>query len=134
MKISAKGRYAVRVMVDIANFGTEYVSISEIAQRQNISNKYLEKVIACLLKAKLLISMRGQNGGYKLSKLPKEYSIAEILNVTKDTPNLATCFENDCPMKDKCSTVGCWSALTDIINDYLTKVTLQDLLDKTYNK
>ncbi|MDD4211607.1 MAG: Rrf2 family transcriptional regulator [Clostridia bacterium] len=132
MKISAKGRYAVRIMVDIARNENDFVSISTIATRQGISIKYTEKIIACLLKKDMLKSMRGVNGGYKLTKQPKNYSIKEILEVTGDTPKLATCFEKECPHKNSCDTVGCWTTLTNLINDFLKNVTLQDLIDKTY--
>src|SRR5574344_1959194 len=132
MKISTKGRYAVRVMVDIARNEKDFVSIAEIAERQNITPKYLEQIIAKLLKANLLSSMRGTNGGYKLVKKPSEYKLYDIFEITGDTPKLASCFVSDCKRCDKCETVGCWRALGDIINDFLKKVTLQDIIDKTY--
>lgn len=134
MKISSKGRYAVRVMMNIATSNKEYVSLSEIAERQNISVKYLEKIVSGLIKAKLLESLMGSLGGYKLTKHPKEYNIAEILAVTGDLPELAPCqkHQNECPNKDKCFTAGCWETLNKIIYDYLYKVTLQDLINKTF--
>ena len=134
MKISSKGRYAVRVMVDIAVSNKEYVSLSEISQRQGISIKYLEQIIAKLTKAKLLDSLRGSLGGYKLTKKPSEYSIAEILAVTNDLPEFVPCLKSNqkCPRKDSCATIGCWETLTNIIYDYLDKVTLQDLINKSY--
>jgi len=133
MKISAKGRYAVRLLVDIARSDKEYVSISEMAERQNISIKFSEQVVNKLVKNKLLISMRGSNGGYKLVKEPKDYSIKEILEVFNDTANFTTCNHANCPLIDKCDTVGCWATLKNIINDYLQSISLQDLIDRTYN-
>lgn len=134
MKISSKGRYAVRVMIDIATSKKEYVSLSEIAERQNISVKYLEKIVSGLIKAKLLKSLMGPLGGYKLTKNPKDYSITEILAVTGDLPELAPCQkqQTECPNKDKCSTIGCWETLNKIIYDYLNKVSLQDLINKVF--
>lgn len=134
MKISSKGRYAVRVLTYIAQNEKRYVSLSEIAKKENITIKYLEQVISILLKANLVASLRGSFGGYKLSKLPKEISIAEILEVTGDMPKLAPCQKADvgCPNTKSCSTVGCWDKLAQIIYDYLRNVTLQNLLDKTY--
>ena len=134
MKISSKGRYAVRVMVDIATSNKEYVSVSEIADRQNMSVKYLERIISQLTKANLLESLMGSLGGYKLTKKPSELCIAQILSVTGDMPELAPCqkSQNQCPNKNECTTVGCWDTLAKIIYDYLSNVSLQDLIDKTY--
>ncbi len=132
MKISARGRYAVRIIVDIAKNEKDYVSISTIALRQGISIKYTEAIIADLLKNNMLKSMRGANGGYKLIKEPKDYSLKEILSITNDTPKLATCFEKDCPRKKNCDTVDCWIKLSNLINDFLANVTLQDLIDKSH--
>ena len=134
MKISSKGRYALRAMVDIATSNKEYVSLSEIAERQNISIKYLEKIVSGLTKANLLESLIGSLGGYKLTKAPKDYSVAEILSTTGDLPELAPCQKQkiQCPNKNQCSTIGCWEALTKIIFDYLNKITLLDVINKTY--
>ncbi len=136
MKISSKGRYALRTMVDIARNKDEFIPLSDISSRQNISLKYLESVIAILVKAGLLVSMRGASGGYKLAKKPSECTVREILSATGDTPEFVSCTkggETDCPMVSSCDTAGCWSALTDLINGFLEKVTLQDLIDKTFN-
>ena len=133
MKISAKGRYALRIMVDIATADKEYVSITEIANRQEISVKYLEQIIAKLLKANLLTSLRGSLGGYKLVKTPQEYSLEQILRVTGDLPQLAPCSNSgNCPRLAKCTTAGCYVALSGLIMDFLAKTTLQDLVDKTF--
>lgn len=135
MKISSKGRYAVRVLVDIAKADKEYVSLNEVAERQNISLKYLEQIIARLSRSGLLVSLRGASGGYKLKKSPKDISISEILAITKDMPEFVRCQKSgDCPMIDSCSTAGVWGTLAKIIYDYLDSVSLQDLIDKTYEK
>ncbi len=134
MKISAKGRYAVETMVDIAKNGDNFSSVSEIAARQNISVKYLEQIISCLVKAKLVVSLRGANGGYILSKKPDQCSIAEILSATGDMPKLAPCLvsSSSCPKKNSCEAIGCWETLNSLIFNYLSNLTLQNLIDKSY--
>lgn len=134
MTISSKGRYAVRIMTELAKSPDACVSANDISKSQNISIKYLEQILAKLTKAKLIVSARGNLGGYKLARKPNEYNIAEILTVTNDIPKLAPCLANDkpCVRKDCCETIGCWETLTKIIYDYLKNITLQDLLDKTF--
>ncbi|MGN1227425.1 MAG: RrF2 family transcriptional regulator [Christensenellales bacterium] len=134
MKISTKGRYAVRAMYDIATANKEYVSIAEISKRQAISIKYLERIVSLLVKAGLLTSQKGICGGYKLTKKVDECTILEILTATDDVPQIVPCLSSgvECPRKDKCATVGCWETLTSIIYDYLGHITLQNLIDKKY--
>lgn len=134
MKISSKGRYAVRIMSEIAKNPDTCVSVSEIAEKQNISVKYTEQIINKLVKNNLLLSFRGVQGGYKLTKKPSEYKISEILSVTGDTPQIAPCLLSDkhCPRIDSCDSIGCWETLNKIIFDYLSHISLQDLLDKNY--
>ena len=133
MKISAKGQYAVRLMVEIAK-SNEKISIANIAKSQDISPKYLEQIVSKLVKANLLESTRGHMGGYSLTKTAKEISVKQILETTGDTTELAPCLSGDCSRKCKCDTMGVWFTLNNLINDYLQNVTLQDLLDKTYKK
>lgn len=134
MYISSKGRYAIRVLIDLATANTEYTSLSAISERQNISIKYLEKIMNILVKGKCAKSLMGHNGGYKLTKQPKDYSIYEILSLTGDTPTLAPCQDErqNCTMKNNCTSFGYWNTLQKLINDNLTKITLQDIIDKTY--
>ena len=133
MEITTKGRYAVRVMVDIARSDEQIVSLSDIALRQKISQKYLEKIISSLVKEKLLISKRGANGGYKLSKSAEEYSVKEILDAMGENTKVASCEgEDKCPMADKCDTMGVWHTLNHLIANYLEGITLKDLIEKTY--
>ena len=134
MKISSKGRYAVRVLIDIATHPDKYVSISEISERQNISVKYLEKIVNLLSKGNLVVSQMGPNGGYKLAKPTNKCTIAEIFALTGDTPDLAPCQANkdQCPNYSKCSTIGYWDTLQRLIIDNLNKISLKDLIDKTY--
>ena len=134
MYISSKGRYAVRVLIDLALSKSTFTSLSEIAERQNISPKYLEKVMNILIKNKFIESQMGASGGYRLTKPPKEYSVYDILKLTGDTPSLAPCQASNekCLMKDKCTSIGYWNTLQKLINDNLSKITLQDILDNNY--
>lgn len=135
MEITTKGRYAVRVMVDLARGGDEFVSLADISLRQKISQKYLEKIISSLVKASLVVSMRGASGGYKLSKKVEQYNIKEILDAMGESTKVASCAgEEKCPMADSCDTMGVWHTLNHLISDYLKNVTLKDLIDKTYKK
>ena len=129
MKISTKGQYAIRLMVDIAK-SDSVVSISNVAKNQEISVKYLEQIVAMLVKAKLLESSRGHLGGYKITKLPKDISIKDILMVTGDTCSLAPCVGGNCARSNKCYAMSVWNDLGELIDDYLSKISLQDLLDK----
>ena len=131
MKISAKGQYAVRLMVEIAK-SDELVSISSIAKNQEISPKYLEQIVSLLVKNGLLESERGNKGGYKLTKPANKISIKSILDVTGDSCVLAPCLAGDCTRKNKCDAIGVWTSLGTLINDYLEKVTLKDLINKTF--
>ncbi len=134
MKISSKGRYAVRIMAEIAKHDGNCVSVSEIADKQNISIKYTEQIISKLVNNQLLRSFRGTSGGYTLSRTPKEYTISEILEVTGDAPKVAPCLQNstDCPRKNTCDTIGVWEKLNKLIFDYLSSVTLEDVLNRNF--
>ena len=130
MKISTKGRYALRIMVDIAqNSKNDYVSIKGISKRQSISNKYIEQIISKLVKSNLLIASRGHMGGYKLSRKPNEYKVGEILRVAEGNLNVIECVHGyDCPRKVGCSTYSFWKGLDTVINEYADSYTLEELL------
>lgn len=135
MELTTKGRYAVRIMVEIARHNGKVVSVQEIAENQNISVKYLEKIINILTKKSLLESQRGKDGGYRLAKNPKDYSIQEILKATGDQAEIVACLHGkDCPRSCKCETQDVWSNLDNIINQYLESVTLENLLNKDFKK
>ncbi len=134
MKISTKGKYALRVLVDIATADEMPVSLSGVAERQNISVKYLEQIAALLKDAGLLESARGASGGYRLAKDAKEITVAEILSATGDTPKFAACVGASCPKSGTCKTGGVWQTLANLINDYLGGLSLGDLINQTYNK
>ena len=132
MKISTKGRYAIRLMIDIAEHSSNgNVSIKEVANRQNISLKYLEQLVNMLSKAGFLRSQRGLQGGYKLARSPKDYTVGDILRITEGKMAPVSCLEdevNQCPRVSTCSTIRFWSGLYKVINDYLDSTTIADLV------
>lgn len=133
MKISTKGRYAIRLMLDLAEHDTgEYIPLADIARRQEISEKYLEAIVAMLVRNSLLTALRGKSGGYKLTKTPEEYSVASILKVTEGAFAPVACLENQpnqCERACHCKTLKMWVGLQALINDYFENITIQDLLD-----
>lgn len=132
MLISTKGRYALRVMTDLAEHPTEgYIPLKDIARRQGISEKYLESIIKLLVKGKLLAGLRGKGGGYKLMRAPEAISVAEILRLTEETLAPVACLEPGaaaCERVGECRTLPLWKGLGKLINDYLENYALSDLL------
>ena len=132
MKISTKGRYAVRVMLDLAlNDTGEYVKVREIAKRQEISEKYLEQIIAVLNKAGYVRSTRGAQGGYKIAKDPSQYTVGMILRLTEGSLCPVACLEtesNECERCDTCETLQVWKDLNNAINKVVDSVTIADLV------
>ena len=132
MMVSTKGRYALTVMVDLARNGGEgYVSLSDIAEREGLSMKYLESIISVLNKGGMLLSLRGKNGGYRLARDPKDYNISEILLLTEGTLAPVNCIMQDGVQCDKaatCSTLPLWAGLDKVIEGYLSDITLEDVI------
>ena len=130
--ISTRGRYALRVMLDIAENGNgEYITLDEIAKRQGISEKYLESILVILTRGNLLSGLRGKGGGYRLTKSPEEYSIASILRLTEGSLSPVACLKENaepCQKQANCKTLPLWKGLDETINNYLRGVTLADLL------
>lgn len=131
MKISSKGKYALRLLVDIATATNLPVSLSDISARQGISLKYLEQVASILKDAKIISSERGAAGGYKLAKPASEIKVAEILGATDDMPEFATCVNAHCPKSKECKTQGIWQTLSCMITSYLSRISLDDLINQT---
>ncbi|MBS5421228.1 MAG: Rrf2 family transcriptional regulator [Roseburia sp.] len=132
MKVSTKGRYALRLMLDLAVNNTgEPISLKDIARRQGISDKYLEQIISVLNKAKYVKSIRGAQGGYILTKKPEEYTIGMILRLTEGSLAPVACVEEDnaCDKIHACATVLVWQKMNEAINDVVDHMTLQDLVD-----
>ncbi|MBE5966220.1 MAG: Rrf2 family transcriptional regulator [Lachnospiraceae bacterium] len=134
MKISTKGRYALRLMLDLALNNTgEYISIKSIASRQDISEKYLEQIISLLNRAGYVKSIRGAQGGYRLSKDPKEYTVGMLLRLTEGSLMPVDCLDlniDDCDRVNACVTREVWQKLYDAILGVVDHITLQDLVDK----
>lgn len=134
MKISTKGRYAVRVMLDLALHNTgECIKVKEIAGRQGISEKYLEQIIAVLNKAGYVKSVRGAQGGYRLAKDPGEYTVGMILRLTEGSMAPVSCLEEGadvCERCDTCETLQVWKDVYAAVNQVIDGVTLADLLER----
>ena len=133
MMVSTKGRYALRIMLDLAQQEPEsFVSLTSVSSRQGVSVKYMEAIVAILNRAGFVESQRGKDGGYRLRRRPAEYTIGSILKLTEGSLAPVACLdceENGCDRADSCLTLPMWQHLDAIIDGYLEKVTLQDLLD-----
>lgn len=134
MKISTKGRYAVRVMLDLAlNNNGDCIKVKDIAARQGLSEKYLEQIIAILNKAGYVNSVRGAQGGYRIARDPKEYTVGMILRLTEGSLAPVACLEESygiCERCDTCETLEVWKELHDAINRVVDGVTIADLVEK----
>ena len=133
MKISTKGRYALRVMVNLAQQNSQqYMPLKDIADCEGISKKYLESIMTILSKAGYVDTMHGKGGGFRLNRLPQEYSVGSILKLTEGTLAPVACLDcvpNTCERKDQCKTLPMWTELDQMINGYLESKTLKDLMD-----
>lgn len=135
MKISTKGRYALRMLLDLALHSSEgFIALKDIAERQDISKKYLEQIVPLLNKSGLLKTNRGYQGGYMLIKEPKDYTVGEILRVTEGSLAPVACLDhpsNDCPRAASCMTLYIWEGLYKTVTEYLDSITLQDIMDRS---
>ncbi len=133
MLISTKGRYALRVMIELAQSNSDtHIPLSVIAERQSISEKYLESIIVVLSKAGFVDSVRGKGGGYKLMKEPCEYTVGSILRTVEGPLVPVSCLKDDashCERTENCKTLPVWTQLNNVINEYLDSVKLSDFLD-----
>ena len=134
MKISTKGRYALRMMLDLAMHKNEgYVALKDIAERQNVSKKYLEQIVPLMNKSGFLRTNRGYQGGYMLAKSADEYTVGDILRVTEGSIAPVSCLDYEpieCSRADECMTLDVWKGLYKVITQYLDGITLQDIIDK----
>lgn len=134
MKISTKGRYALRMLLDLAQHRNNgYIALKDIAQRQGISKKYLEQIVPMLNRADILLRGRGYQGGYMLAKDPSCYTVGDILRITEGSLAPVSCLDqnpNLCPRKEDCITLPVWEGLFQVVNEYLDGITLQDILDR----
>ena len=133
MKISTKGKYALRLMLDLAlNDSENPVRIKDVAKRQEISGKYLEQIISVLNKAGFVRSVRGPQGGYFLTKKPEEYTVGMILRTTEGDLAPVSCVGNgavECDRADSCVTVKIWQRINDAVDNVVDNITLADLVD-----
>ncbi len=142
MKVSTRGRYALRFMIDLALHTDEQnlaqnVALKDISARQDISMKYLEQIVSKLCKSGMVYSYRGPQGGYRLVREPKDYTVGEILRTIEGKMAPVSCLvdpENLCARKDSCPTLKFWVGLEDVIDNYMDSVTLADLLDGCPNE
>ena len=133
MVISSKGRYALRVMVDLAEHGGDgYVSMRDVARRQEISDKYAGQIMTLLSRAGLVDGVTGKGGGYRLTRQPQEYPLGEILRLTEGSLAPVACLEQnpvECRRMAGCRTLPMWRKLITMINDYFDGITLADLVN-----
>lgn len=138
MLISTRGRYALRVMLELAQYDqSPYMPLPLIAEKQGISEKYLESIVSLLVKGGLVEGVRGKGGGYRLRRPLRDYSAGEILRLTEGSLAPVSCLEgeeNACPRAGQCHTLPMWTKLEGLINSYLDSVTLADLLDAPINQ
>lgn len=132
--ISTKGRYALRVMIDLAeNQKENYIPMKEVAERQALSLKYLERIMPLLIKSALIEGVHGKGGGYRLTRKPEEYTVKEILTVTEGDLAPIACLHKDaepCERRPQCRTIAMWEGYYKLINDYFSAITIADLMNK----
>ena len=135
MKISTKGRYVLRMLIELAAHHEDgYVSLKEISERQGISKKYLEQIVPMLNKAGILRTNRGNRGGYQLAKPPAECTVGDVLRATEGSLAPVSCLEyevNDCPRAEFCTTLFVWEGLEKAVSRYLDSISIQDILDRS---
>lgn len=138
MLISTKGRYALRVMIDLAEHQADgYIPLKTLAQRQDISEKYLESIIRMLVKEHLVTGLRGKGGGYMLTRKPDGYTAGDILRLTEESLAPVSCLEEGaalCPRAADCRTLPLWKGLDRVISEYLDRVTLGELMKREENR
>lgn len=134
MLVSTRGRYALRVMIDLAEHQAEgYIPLKEIAERQEISEKYLESILKVLVQERLLTGVRGKGGGYQLSRAPESYTVGSILRLTEGDLAPVACLQYDadvCPRQSKCRTLPMWQQFDRMVSDFFEGITLAQLMQQ----
>jgi Rrf2 family protein len=134
MKITSRGKYALMVMIDLAEQNSDsYIKLIDIAERQNISEKYLESIIASLSRCGMVKALRGKGGGYKLANKPEDYTVGSIIKATEGENVTTSCMEckpDECSASAACKTHSMWKELEKMIDDYLEGVTIADLISE----
>ena len=133
MLISTRGRYALRVMVDLAEHRAEgYIPLKEIAERQEMSEKYLESIVVLLVKARMLDGVRGKGGGYRLTREPGQYTVGSVLRLTEKSLAPVPCVDNEgCARASECRMLPLWQGLDQVISEYLDGITLEQLMQQS---
>ena len=133
--ISTRGRYALRVLIDLAERDTDgYTPLKDTAKRQDVSEKYLQQIVKSMVDAGLVAGASGKGGGYKLLRKPSEYTIGEVLELTEGTLAPVACLAPDaepCDRRDSCKTLPMWQKIDEMTHDYLASITVADLIDGT---
>ena len=135
MRVSTKGRYALRMLVDLAEHKNDgFIALKDIAARQNVSKKYLEQIVPVLNKSQILQTNRGFQGGYRLLVEPSKCTVGDVLRLTEGSLSPLACIDDDnfvaCNRSEDCTTLFVWQGLKKAVTDYLDSVTLQDIIDK----
>lgn len=133
MMISTRGRYALRVMIDLAEHNEGYIPMKAVAERQGLSLKYLEQILPVLTKHHLIEGIQGRGGGYRLCRAPQDYTAGEVLRLTEGDLSPVSCMGADavpCERSEECRTLPLWSGLNKVVNEYLDSVSLADLMQK----
>lgn len=133
MMISTRGRYALRVLIDLAEHNDgNYIPMKDVAMRQNLPLKYLERILPVLTKNKLIVGLHGKGGGYRLSRLPDEYTVGEILRLTEGNLAPVACLEHGvepCERAAECRTLTMWTKFYEMTNEYFDSITIADLMN-----
>ena len=137
MRISTKGRYALRMLVDLAEHRDNgFTALKDIAKRQNVSKKYLEQIVPVFNKSDILQTNRGFQGGYRLAVAPDKCTVGEVIRLTEGTLSPLACIDDDdevrCDRSNDCATLYVWQGLKKVVTDYLDSITLQDIIDKKH--
>ncbi|MBR2280796.1 MAG: Rrf2 family transcriptional regulator [Ruminococcus sp.] len=137
MRISTKGRYALRMLVDLAEHRDNgFTALKDIAKRQNVSKKYLEQIVPVFNKSDILQTNRGFQGGYRLAVAPDKCTVGEVIRLTEGTLSPLACIDDDdevrCDRSGDCATLYVWQGLKKVVTDYLDSITLQDIIDKKH--
>ena len=134
MIVSTRGRYALRVLIDLAEHSEdERIPLKDVAERQEISQKYIESIMTLLSKLGFVDGVHGKGGGYKLNRAPEDYKVGDILRLTEGTLAPVACLEAGaapCPKKEQCRTIPMWTKLDELIEGYLDSVSIKDLMKK----
>ncbi|MGN0585772.1 MAG: RrF2 family transcriptional regulator [Oscillospiraceae bacterium] len=138
MLISTRGRYALRVLIDLAEHdGGGYIPMKDVAERQELSLKYLERILPVLTKNKFVIGVHGKGGGYRLSRAPEDYTVGEVLRLTEGNLAPVSCLEcgaDPCPRAAECRTLKMWTGFYKLTNEYFDGITVADLMKKDSNE